>query len=314
MVKSGRSPSVGRCIYCGSESPPLTDEHVIPEGLGDNYILSKASCKVCEKVTCRFEGEVLQGMLHPARKMVGISGKKRKRKNTIRIPLVSGNSEVVWDDIEPERVGLKAAMLDFKHPPSILTGQYRNSYSNLGLFSIVDPDNLPTLEEVGNVLHVRPFSFVRMLAKIAHAEAVSICGIDAFESFLPAIILGQEDRWPDYVGRSLDQSPLCNRPYCSFVTIYKLAHKRKAHEALVAARVHLLAQLGSPIYQVVIGRVKSRSLVDVHHSSVKTHIEGFGTVSQQNAPDLTIDRSEVKRNDLCFCASGLRFKHCHGRR
>jgi hypothetical protein len=37
---------VGRCIYCGS-TDQLSDEHIVPAGLGGDQILYKASCESC---------------------------------------------------------------------------------------------------------------------------------------------------------------------------------------------------------------------------------------------------------------------------
>lgn len=58
---------VGRCIYCGSKTLPLTDEHIIPLGLKGYWILSKASCKACATITSKFEMDILRSALGEVR-------------------------------------------------------------------------------------------------------------------------------------------------------------------------------------------------------------------------------------------------------
>ena len=53
---------IGRCIYCGSRRD-LTSEHIIPYGLGGEFILQEASCKKCATITSQFEGDELKGPL-----------------------------------------------------------------------------------------------------------------------------------------------------------------------------------------------------------------------------------------------------------
>jgi len=61
-----RFASQGACIYCGS-SDDLTDEHVVPYGLGGKMILPKSSCRRCAMITGQFEGKVLRGFMRDGR-------------------------------------------------------------------------------------------------------------------------------------------------------------------------------------------------------------------------------------------------------
>ena len=50
---------VGFCIYCktlGSDDNPVTDEHIIPEGMGGPMVLRDASCQDCARVISAAEG------------------------------------------------------------------------------------------------------------------------------------------------------------------------------------------------------------------------------------------------------------------
>src|SRR5665213_1960681 len=55
-------PPVGACIYCGA-TEGLTKEHIIPLGLGGQFVLPAASCPACSKITSDFERKVLRGFM-----------------------------------------------------------------------------------------------------------------------------------------------------------------------------------------------------------------------------------------------------------
>lgn len=63
---------IGKCIYCGS-TDNLTREHVVPRGLGGPWLLLKASCKKCARITSDFEGGVLGGILYSGAYEVGLT-------------------------------------------------------------------------------------------------------------------------------------------------------------------------------------------------------------------------------------------------
>src|SRR5689334_22057896 len=67
---------VGKCIYCGDDKSPLSDEHIIPDGLGGNLILVKASCFSCAKITGNVEQQVLQRTFGAVRAELGIRSPK----------------------------------------------------------------------------------------------------------------------------------------------------------------------------------------------------------------------------------------------
>src|SRR5215208_5306046 len=78
---------VGRCIYCGTETGPFGDEHIIPFGLGGNVLLPQASCKACEKITGRFEGTCLRRIFGNMRVKRGLPTRRPKERPT-RLPVV----------------------------------------------------------------------------------------------------------------------------------------------------------------------------------------------------------------------------------
>src|ERR1035437_5629128 len=70
---------VGVCIYCGAMVTRLSEEHIIPQGLGGTLKLPAASCSVCADETHAYEGRVQARMFGYARAQFGIRGKKRDK-------------------------------------------------------------------------------------------------------------------------------------------------------------------------------------------------------------------------------------------
>ncbi|WP_217539485.1 HNH endonuclease, partial [Stenotrophomonas sp. GbtcB23] len=54
-VNSLRLAPVGASIYCGATDGRLTEEHIIPKGLGGTLVLPQASCDDCAAITSLFE-------------------------------------------------------------------------------------------------------------------------------------------------------------------------------------------------------------------------------------------------------------------
>lgn len=80
-MESPGQRTVGQCIYCGSREE-LTDEHIIPFGLGGRWVLGKASCPSCSRTTAGFEQEVLRGMLGGLRAALKIRTRRRAQRPT----------------------------------------------------------------------------------------------------------------------------------------------------------------------------------------------------------------------------------------
>jgi HNH endonuclease len=112
---------IGCCIYCGSTEPPLTDEHIIPQGLGGREFLRDASCESCRVKTGKFEEVVQRGMVWALRRTLGMRGKRRPPSH---IPAAG------WRDGKPyaevtmhDKIAVKGALPVFSRPPGLLVGQ-----------------------------------------------------------------------------------------------------------------------------------------------------------------------------------------------
>ena len=73
-----RHKYIGKCIYCGA-TEDLTIEHALPESLNGDLELDDASCKECAKITGLFEGRYTGETLKPARTVLGMKTKRKKR-------------------------------------------------------------------------------------------------------------------------------------------------------------------------------------------------------------------------------------------
>ena len=72
---------LNECMYCGSLES-LTDEHIIPFGMGGDLVFQKSSCKDCAKKTSKDERKVLRGFMYDGR-LIGNMPSRRK-KNVVR--------------------------------------------------------------------------------------------------------------------------------------------------------------------------------------------------------------------------------------
>lgn len=73
-----------KCIFCGN-ADNLTDEHIVPEGIGGALTI-KAVCKTCnDRMGSDFEGPTINTSLFEALRYVhGITGKRTKPLNPLR--------------------------------------------------------------------------------------------------------------------------------------------------------------------------------------------------------------------------------------
>jgi hypothetical protein len=91
----------------------------------------------------------------------------------------------------------------------------------------------------------QPGPLCRVLAKIAHAYTVAELGREAFDGFLPDVVLGTNPDIASYVGNLDYQDPETDELHTlSFATM----------EPFIVVRVRLYARHGGPSYAVVSGR------------------------------------------------------------
>lgn len=103
-ARNGKFEGFGRCIYCRrspSAGERLTEEHIIPEGLGAHWAIREASCSACADETHAFEGRVLGNLMMIPRLKEGVRLKKR-RPRTVKIIVIEDDNRVV-EEVESNR-------------------------------------------------------------------------------------------------------------------------------------------------------------------------------------------------------------------
>jgi hypothetical protein len=166
---------VGRCIYCrseGSREEPLGKEHIVPYGLGGDWILPRASCKACARITGEVERYCQREMYGTVRVRMQLPTRRRGGHPTM-LPL-----DIVRPDGRRERRLVPAhkapmAVVGFRFPPpGLLRGAPPAvNFEGHMVARQVDDDawrDRPEMERF-KIGQINMLMFARMLAKIAHA-------------------------------------------------------------------------------------------------------------------------------------------------
>lgn len=263
-------PPVGHCIYCGGDAPvvgTLSDEHIMPYGLGGNDILPDASCRACAAITSQVEGRLLRGAWWPTRVRLGIQSRSAKRgaaRPTFPATQQRDGARSTVDLDGRDHPGYAIAQF---RPAAILRGEHDEGVpaAQQLLFAPTDAwerrlarDRI--LGRSGNVqltvrVNLNVTDLVRFLAKVAWSFAVATWGYDAFaERFLPDLIRGDGAGGTTYVGGL--HSPIELRRLDG-LGLHAIAPRM--HGNLATVCIQLLRETSTsapPIYEVVVGRLR----------------------------------------------------------
>ena len=202
-----RSPTqklgpIGYCIYCsvtGSEVQ-LTDEHIVPDGLGGDLVLAQASCKSCAAKTSRAERRLQKDVMQFARNVVRVSSRKRKKPEPfVSVEFESSNdgdeTKVAFNDDTP----FIFPFITTDELPGILRNANGDHVPKLRI-SLFGPPNWNEQGQKwlkgngkfkwGTRFHAGIVG--QALAKIAHSYACATIGPGAFEPLLNEYILAKE--------------------------------------------------------------------------------------------------------------------------
>lgn len=264
-----RFESFGCCIYCG-KSPPeaeLTDEHIIPDGIGGNLVLTEGSCRGCARALHRFESAVINRHFGLARYALGIKSKKRRGKSKKGHP---GTYKLTSREGEPLEVPTGPSMPQvifaghFNQPASLLTGVDQSNGKaafSLGIRNVTAPKGQRYGPSVRPPGPVRVDYFTRFVAKVAHSYAVAALGYGTFIPFLPRYIDGSDD--------SLGVKLIGIRPSDVILegslhrvaasvedrAVYPLPMLPPSNRRLVLVYLDLFLGYDLPTYEVVVGEV-----------------------------------------------------------
>lgn len=262
---SMQHPIIGSCIYCGSKSK-LSDEHVLPYGLGGKLVLKKASCVDCARVTARLEERLLRGQWWPYRKILGVktrSGTYPKYRPVHLVPLLGEKRSVqVLSDDYPVVI-----FFEFD-TPSLLANKLRpeTPFAKSAFIKQIRPNPSRILEDgalrallpwekVEYPMNFESSDILRLVAKIAHGYAIHQNGLAACKDyFLPKLILGNGDGALTHVGG------------CSSELLKPKLHGNELNSIFASVRgdfqivnIQFFRDFGDapPIYEAIVGTINS---------------------------------------------------------
>lgn len=257
----------GRCIYCGSDGGDegLTDEHVVPHCLAIDAYIPEASCTRCNKTTSYLEGYAGRHIFGPMRKHFRIQS-RRKEIDLGVADLIVTKTDGSKETRQISRSDLPAFVaLPVLPPPGLFYGRVPEP------ITVFEPwvwfaDHLdryvaPFLgkNDAGWELHttVNTLRFAQMLAKIAHASVVGWLGLDAFQPFLPPLILGENNNAGYWVGGAAPPTAAGPaQPYSKDTHHHTLEIRPMSSPGkptVLAVSIRLFLHIGTPTYWVIVG-------------------------------------------------------------
>lgn len=259
-----RNHDIGVCIYCGS-SQNLSNEHVLPYGLGGDLILKKASCNSCAKETGRLEQRLLRGHWWPHRLCLGLPSRRANEEVPdlkVKITKADGSEYQALLSMKEQTMAVEYRL----DPALIFQGKIREDDPN-GRVGIRQLGTLPNKVKVGLIerllapderitipINIDATDVCRFLAKVAHGYAIHRSGLDACEEyFLPRIILGDSKGALSYIG-CID-SKLLLHPLPE-QGLHALMALTKGGFLVVYIQLFRTKANDQAIYEIVVGRKK----------------------------------------------------------
>lgn len=250
------------CIYCQERAGKLTDEHVVPVGLGGVRTLPKSSCENCRKITHSFETTALRHVLGPGRYYLGIKGRKKgRRPSTWPAYKLSEDGSKKRVEIPLNELPFFLSLPTYTTNPAISKSipKEHQACQETGFILVTEaPTRLEArLAEYGaDYLEIRMdhLAFARMLAKIAVGYCVSEFGYGNFTPIVNPLILGETNGFPNLVSSSTqpglivgEEVPLEKRYE------HHLMHKVASDSNMICVRLDLFSNLKAPSYYVMAG-------------------------------------------------------------
>ena len=257
-------PGCNGCIYCNGP-PPLTLEHIIPDGLGGALTIPNASCAACADQTHAFEGHAMN-LLRSVRRQLGFPQKRRgakaraNRKDEQFVLMLDRNRVKVPIDEFPALLmslvfPLPGILLNQKPEDKPLTGGVYSAELMEGIGEKLNRIKAKYRAQSVGVVGIEPNArgseddFGRMLAKIAHAYAAAELGCGGFVPFLVRIIQGIKPYClPYFIGSAIGKAP----PYSDLHQI-EIDRTGLGLGQFVVVKIRLFANRDTPTHYVVVG-------------------------------------------------------------
>lgn len=201
---------MGVCIYCGSWDGKLTDEHILPDGLGGHLVLPKASCVECAKKIHKFETNAITAWLGPMRDFQGVKSRKRPGKESSKKYRAFRGDVAQPSDADVE-AGVRLGAESPKAPISdVMRGfAFCPWPTHGGLSAVQVPVETQMLiygdaGAAGGVAMPGDVSdFYRFVAKVGHGYACSLLREEGFMVRLPDHILHNRPFTTDVIGAEI---------------------------------------------------------------------------------------------------------------
>ena len=247
--------SIDRCIYCGSVEN-LSDEHIVPRGLGGPWKLLNASCRECAEITSGFEREVVHDYFKLVRAKLGLPTYHPQNRPTSFTFSVKTDDKEEITNFPVSDCPTLFMMPIFEKPGYIINDKQRKGIlvsgmclHGRGLKEFAKEQNIKSISFTGNF----STSFSRVLAKIAYGMVIHQHGLGIVQdAYVLPCILGKKDDVGQWVG--------CEYPHKSPSLLPKeeLFHKIEvlSQNNEVGARIRLFANYETPEYLVIVGRLK----------------------------------------------------------
>jgi len=257
-----RAPSAGLCIYCG-RTEALTDEHVVPFGLGGNLVLPDASCSECNKLTSAFERRVLRGFMEDAR-VAGGFPTRRPKERPVSIP-IQIRKDGQFESVQlPTAEALGMLVLPTLERSAFLAGKPATNGVNVVGTQMIGfgkpPKDVATAlntRTLQSTAHVDATSFVRMLAKIGYSFAVASLGpYPLSEVPVLPLIQGKADDGSTWIGSAEYRIGGIEdkKPQHALGLVWVSGAYGDTAEKVLIAQVKLFANSGATGYEVVVRR------------------------------------------------------------
>lgn len=254
---------VGKCIYCGA-TEGLSREHIVPFALNGTHVLQEASCAGCAAITGAFERKVLRDSYGPARDIMNISSRNKKKRQTHYPMRMKRNGKTFIRNVPLEDYIPLLPVLVMGQPGYLVTRQRHQvgdgsvNVKMIGKAMLRSEEHEDELLKKYNATEViakynfYPAEFGRMLAKIGYCLAVKQYGLTGITDnyVLPAIMGRSSDIW-HFVGCDLaypfKANPLKKLDALIWVDLDVL-------DGDVQARIRPFPMADFPVYVVVVGR------------------------------------------------------------
>jgi hypothetical protein len=249
--------SVGVCIYCGASECELTDEHIIPFGLGGADILPKASCKDCARITGKFEGSS-NGQYLEICGFFSIFRRAGKR--------IAKTKKIT--SICPDRSSREIEVPSNEYPPVI----WVYTFGTCGFLLGAPPDldvSMSSMKTIHNNEQLKSFTakydwdrltrirfmpneFRRMLAKIGYSFFVALAGYGTFKPLILKAITDDSFNISYLVGQNPELEPPVLQGDTHGLRL-RTIHGPGDHVIFIA-EVRLFQSNATPTYHIVVER------------------------------------------------------------